>query len=85
VASFSECRASSAWLYESCTQAVPTLGAPSWRTQSAFQVLRWVRMVARHFSVVMSLWKVMTLGMALIGARSTPMMMLSLGMVSAHT
>jgi len=42
-------------------------------------------MVARHFSVVMSLWKVMTLGMALIGARSTPMMMLSLGMVSAHT
>lgn len=61
------------------------MGAPSWSTQSAFHVFRWERMAARHFSVVMSLWKVMTLGIGLMGARSTPMMMLSLGIVSAHT
>ncbi len=85
VASFSEWSASSAWLNESCTQAVPTLGAPSWSTQSAFHVFRWLRMVARHFSVVISLWKEMTRGIALMGARSTPMMRLSLGIVSAHT
>lgn len=40
-------------------------------------------MVARHFSVVMSLWKVMTLGMGLMGDRSTPMIKLLAGMVSA--
>lgn len=83
VASFSEWSTSSAWLNESCTQAVPTLGAPSCSTQSAFHVLRWPRMVARHFSVVMSLWKVMTLGMGLMGDRSTPMIKLLAGMVSA--
>jgi len=64
---------------------VPTFGAPSCKTVSAFQVLKCCLMVARHLSVVMSLWKVMVLGMGLMGVRSTPTIMLLAGIVSAAT
>jgi hypothetical protein len=85
VANFMDWRTSSAWENASCTQAVPTLGAPSCKTVSAFRCLRCFRRVARQESVVISLWKLMHRGMAFIGARSQPTMSEPAGHTSEAT
>lgn len=85
VANFKACNESSIWLYESNAQFVPTLGAPSFRTTSALKCFSSFFIRARHLGVVMSHWKVTQPLIAGIWSRSTPILILAIGMYLAQT